>query len=205
MGSIPTIPTNIKLLQKNIIKSHLAYIIGVALGDGNLSNPNKRAVRLRITCDTKYQGIIKNIIKSLKIILPKNKISIVKRKGNCLDISCYSNKLESLLGWKVGLGSKYKQKVFVPKWIKTNKKFTLLCLKGLFETDGSIYLDRKYKMANFITVIPTLADDVMIMVKKIGFKPNIQFLHYNYKKTKITIRVSKNVENFINLTKIKKI
>jgi len=31
-----------------------AYIVGLALGDGNLSNPNGRAVRLRITCDKKY-------------------------------------------------------------------------------------------------------------------------------------------------------
>lgn len=192
------------MLAKNAVKNHLAYIIGVALGDGNLSNPNKRAVRLRITCDTKYKGIIENIIRSIKIIFPENKVSIVKRKGNCVDISCYSNKWEPLLGWKSNLGSKYNQKVSVPKWIKTNKKFIPLCLKGLFETDGSIYLDRKYKMANFVTVIPTLADDVATMIKKIGFNPNIQSLHYNYKKTKITIRISKNVEKFIGLTKIRK-
>lgn len=190
---------------KNVIKKHLTYVIGVALGDGNLSNPNKRAVRLRITCDTKYKKIIENIIKSIKIILPKNKVSIVKREKNYIDISCYSNKWESLLGWKVGLGSKYKQKISVPKWIINNKKFTLLCLRGLLETDGSIYLDRKYKMANFVTIIPSLAADVMTMIEKIGFKPNIQFFYYNYKRTKITIRVSKDVENFINLTKVKKI
>ena len=73
------------MTSKNNTKNHLSYIIGVALGDGNLSNPNKRAVRLRITCDTKYQGIIKNIIKSIKIILPKNKVSIVKREKNYID------------------------------------------------------------------------------------------------------------------------
>jgi hypothetical protein len=28
-----------------------AYVIGLAIGDGNLSNPSGRAVRLRITCD----------------------------------------------------------------------------------------------------------------------------------------------------------
>jgi len=38
-----------------------AYLIGVALGDGNLSNPNGRAVRLRITCDTKYPALIAKI------------------------------------------------------------------------------------------------------------------------------------------------
>jgi hypothetical protein len=36
-----------------------AYVLGLAIGDGNLSNPNGRAVRLRITCDTKYPILIK--------------------------------------------------------------------------------------------------------------------------------------------------
>lgn len=59
-------------------------------------------------------------------------------------------------------------------------------------------------MANFVTVIPSLADNVMAMIEKIGFKPNIQVFHYSYKKSKITIRISKNVEKFISLTKINK-
>jgi DNA-binding transcriptional regulator WhiA len=193
------------MLFKKTEKNHLAYIIGAALGDGNLSNPNKRAVRLRITCDNKYKGIIAKIIYSIQIILPKNKISIVKRKDDCIDISCYSNKWESLLGWKADSGSKYHQNVSVPKWIKTNKKFTLLCLKGLFETDGSVYMDRKYKMTSFVTIIPALADDVITMINKIGYKCNVQYLHYDYKKTRITIRVSKDAEDFIKITKIKKI
>ena len=50
-----------KMTHKNLVKNNLAYIIGIALGDGNLSNPNKRAVRLRITCDTGYPGLIENI------------------------------------------------------------------------------------------------------------------------------------------------
>lgn len=35
-----------------------AYVIGVAIGDGNLSNPNGRAVRLRVTWDTKYPALL---------------------------------------------------------------------------------------------------------------------------------------------------
>ena len=59
-------------------------------------------------------------------------------------------------------------------------------------------------MVNFVTVIPTLAEDVSAMIKKIGFKPNIQSLDYSYKKTRIIIRISKNAEKFISLTKINK-
>ena len=185
-------------------KNHLAYIIGIALGDGNLSNPNGRAVRLRITCDKKYENIIKNIISSLNIILPKNKISIINRGDNCVDISCYSNKLEEYLGWKANDGSKYNQKVSVPDWIKFEEDFTLKCLRGLFETDGSIYFDRKYVMVNFVTIIPNLHKDVVEMIKEIGFKPNIQIHRQLNRKDKYTIRITKNAKDFIELVGINK-
>lgn len=185
-------------------KTNLAYLIGVAMGDGNLSNPNGKAVRLRITCDTKYPKLIDRIISSLKESLPKNKISIIKRQRGCVDISCYSNSLENLLGWKSNDGPKEKQEISVHLWIQNNKKYTLLCLKGLFETDGSVYTDRKYKMVNFVTIIPSLANDVVHMIEKIGFKPNMQILKQANGKTKHTIRIFRNVENFIMLVDIDK-
>lgn len=188
-------PTKIKLSKMD--KKILAYIIGVAIGDGNLSNPNDRAVRLRISCDNNYPKLIERIIIAIKKILPLNKVSIIKRKRNCSDISCYSNKWEGFLGWKAKGGSKFKQKISIPVWIKSENKFIIPCLKGLFETDGSVYIDRKYKMANFVTLIPTVAKDVFAMIEKIGFQPNIQKLKTVNGKIKYTIRISKNTEKFI--------
>jgi intein/homing endonuclease len=177
-------------------KDNLAYVIGVAIGDGNLSNPNGRAVRLRVSCDLKYKNIIISISRAIQKLLPNNKVSLVNHGKNCIDISCYSNKWEDLLGWKAKSGSKYKQKVSVPGWIKANKEYTNHCLRGLFETDGCVYKDRGYIMANFVTIIPNLANDVIEMIKNLGFAPRI------YKITtkpidRYTIRISKNAELFI--------
>lgn len=174
------------------------------MGDGNLSNPNGRAVRLRITCDKKYKKLSNKITLSLQKLLPNNKIGIVKRKDNCLDISCYSNKLENFLGWSAKGGSKEKQEISIPDWIKRDRKYAISCLRGLFETDGSIYTDRKYLMANFVTIIPTLAKDVMEIIISLGFKPNMQLRKEQNGKIKHTIRISKNTEQFINLVKIEK-
>src|SRR5258708_4597734 len=121
-----------------------AYVIGVAIGDGNLSNPNGRAVRLRITCDNKYPKLQTRILESLKELLPENKVSEYNRKKNCTDIYCYSNKLEDILGWKALSGPKYKQRVRVPSWIFNNPEWIKRCLRGLIETDGCVYVDRKY-------------------------------------------------------------
>jgi hypothetical protein len=177
-------------------KSNLAYVIGVAIGDGNLSNPNGRATRLRITCDLRYKKLIKKIIFSIKKLLPDNKVSIVKRATTYCDISCYSNKWETWLGWKAKEGSKYKQNISVPKWIKQNKDYSIDCLRGLLETDGSIYIDRGYKMVNFVTIISALSKDVVKMVTNLGFKVNSYKLR-SKTKTRYNVRISKDVDNFI--------
>jgi DNA-binding transcriptional regulator WhiA len=199
-GSSPSSGTDYNFLK------YLAYIIGVAIGDGNLSNPNGRSVRLRISCDTKYPEIIKEISSSLKVILPENKVSLVKKKCNCVDISCYSRYWEKWLGWKHNKGPKYEQSIKIPKWIKNNSEYSESCLKGLFQTDGCIYFDRGYIMVNFVTTIQGLDDEVVRMITKLGFKPKLYTLDVrdNMRHKKYTVRISKNVMNFIkaiNLTK----
>ncbi len=169
----------------------------MALGDGNLSNPNGRAIRLRITCDKKYPLIIKNIIRNLEIIFPKNKVSTIK-KGNALDISVYSNDLEKILEWKAKGGSKIAQKVSIPNWIKKDVLYRKECLRGLFQTDGSLYKDREYLMANFTSVCYTLILDVRDILKEIGFETPIRKV-VDRGKTKYIIRISKNVKKFIRI------
>lgn len=190
-------------MQNIYFKKNLAYVIGLALGDGNLSNPNGRAVRLRITCDTKYKNLIKDFCSSIQKLLPENKVSIVKRAKTFCDISCYSNKWENWLGWRVGKGSKYEQKISVPEWIKQNKKFSIECLRGLMQTDGCVYIDRGYKMIGFVTIVPTLANDVISMIIKLGFKVNIYKIKTKT-KARYNIRISKDAEKFIRTLELRK-
>ena len=183
-------------------KKSIAYIIGIALGDGNLSNPNGRAIRLRITCDKKYPLLIINIIKNLETIFHKNKVSIIN-KGNALDISVYSNDLEEMLGWKAKGGSKIIQKVNVPGWVRENTTYTKECLRGLFQTDGSIYFDRGYKMINFTSACYNLIKDVEEILKSIGFEVKTRKI-IDKGKTKYIIRISKNSELFIKTINLHK-
>ena len=181
-----------------------AYVVGVALGDGNLSNPNGRAVRLRITCDSKYPYLISKIEKSIKKIAPLNKVSRINRADMAVDISCYSNDWERVLGWKAKGGSKMNQKVSVPSWIFKNKDYIKACLRGLFETDGSVYKDRKYLTVNFVTEIPTLAQSVKEMITLIGHTASVQKLTLPGGKSKFTFRIHRKAFNFINQLNIEK-
>ena len=209
-GSSPSSPTTLKTCGFSSMttrqKQALAYIVGVALGDGNLSNPNGRAVRLRVTCDTSYPLLIKHIQKELSILLPKNKISIVPRTKSYLDVSCYSNLFEEWLGWQAGAGPKHKQLVLIPSWIKRSKVYTRLCLRGLFETDGSVYYDRGYLMANFTTIISTLSRDVVDMIHSLGFISHTYTTIYatTNQHPKFVTRISKNSQLFIKAISLKK-
>lgn len=176
----------------------LAYVVGVALGDGNLSI-NGRAIRLRISCDAKYPELAAKIRQALNELLPHNRVSTVPKTSRCFDISCHSKHWETLLGWHVGYGSKIDQQVCVPGWIKSNRSYLTSCLRGLLETDGSLY-DRGYPMVMFVTAIPVLAQDVLEMISSLGYYPRIYRIMNEKRKAPIYhVRLSKRVKEFLSL------
>lgn len=186
------------------LNPHLqAYVIGVAIGDGNLSNPNGRAVRLRITCDKKYPALIARVRAALQQLLPKNKVSLVPSRGNYVNVSVYSNHLEGLLGWSASGGSKHHQCVQVPRWICENRSLSIHCLRGLIETDGAIYFDRGYPMVIFSTVIPELAQQVDAMLRNLGFAPRLYRGRRSLRNpsVKYQVRLSRRVPAFLKLVR----
>lgn len=201
MGSTPT-PGTILMIPKLISqdKTLRAYVVGLALGDGNLSNPNGRAQRLRISCDTRYPQLASTIAKSIQLLLPQNRVSFVNRRGkNCVDVSCYSNHWEDLLGWRAGNGSKREQRVSVPRWIFEEESYKTACLRGLLETDGTIYSDRGYRMVMFCTTTPELATDVDELIRSLGFFPRTCKINRNSPcHTTYHVRLSKRVMEFLS-------
>lgn len=180
-----------------------AYVVGVAIGDGNLSNPNGRAVRLRITCDTRYPALIAKIRCALERLLPDNKVSVVASSGKYVNVSVYSNRLEALLGWRAAGGSKSSQCVLVPDWILETRLLTVHCLQGLIETDGAVYFDRGYPMVGFSTVMPALAQQVETMMRSLGFRPRLyRILQDRGKESfKYHVRLSRDVRAFLDLVR----
>jgi hypothetical protein len=180
-----------------------AYVIGVAIGDGNLSNPNGRAVRLRTTCDTKYPLLIAKIRSALERLLRRNKVTVVACRQKCVNVSVYSNQLEALLGWRALGGSKQRQNVLVPEWICGDRALSIHCLRGLIETDGCVYLDRGYQMVSFSTVIPGLAQQVDEMVRSLGFRPRLYRIRQCPGKAsfKYQVRLSREVRAFLDLVR----
>lgn len=193
-------PVGSRALQLHGDSELQAYVMGIAIGDGNLSNPNGRAVRLRITCDTRYPALIAKIRAALEKLLPRNKVSLVTCRRNCINVSVYSNQLEKLLGWRALGGSKRRQNVLVPKWICEDRSLSVHCLRGLIETDGAVYLDRGYQMVIFSTVMPGLAQQVDAMMQSLGFRPRVYRIRQCPQKAsfKYHVRLSRDVRAFLD-------
>lgn len=176
-------------------KSTLAYIIGCSLGDGNLSSPNGRVPRLRITCDSKYPQLADEISKGLRALFPRNKVSVVLRRNErCFDMSVYSKALEIYMPWKAGFGSKIEQQAHVPEWIMEDRLFIQSCLRGLIQTDGCIYNDRGYMMVNFVNNCFLLAADAYRMLISLGYRPRLNRLRLSNGTFKYTVKVARKSE-----------
>lgn len=77
-------------------------------------------------------------------------------------------------------------------------------LRGLIQTDGSIYKDRSYTMVNFTSIIEPLADDVLTLMMLLGFKPTKSKTVQKSGKVKFTVRLARDVSHFLELTGIQK-
>lgn len=174
----------------DLMRQKLAYLIGIALGDGNLSNPNGRAVRLRITCFSGYPRITKEITETMHLLFPRNKVSIVLRGVHYFDISVYSNELVEWMPWKADGGSKLKQHAHVPDWILDEPAYARECLRGLIQSDGCIYTDRGYHMVNFVNACHELATDVHRILEQHGYRPTFHKIN-NGGHTKYSVRVAR--------------
>lgn len=158
-------------LYKGLLKGeNLAELIGIVLGDGNLYK-HPRTENLRIICDSRDTGYIRHIVNLVEKIFFK-KPSVIKRKNeNATVVSLYQCKISARL--KLGVGNKIKNNVGIPSWITSDKRFMLMCLKGLFETDGCFVEDK----GNYTQIIEfknncrRLRDDVYAILLKFGFNP----------------------------------
>jgi hypothetical protein len=105
------------------------------LGDGYISRAG-RSWRLRIACDTKYPAIINRCREAIDAILPIQRAALVKRRGNCVEVSLYSNRWPSLFP-QHGPGRKHNRRIALEPWQqeivdRQTEEFVM----GLIHSDG---------------------------------------------------------------------
>lgn len=113
------------------------YLLGLYLGDGNISKPTAhRVYRLRIALDQKYPDIIQACVDALEVLLPDNRIGTVPADG-CTHVSCYYNHWPALFP-QHGEGPKHLRPIVLTEWQERfATTYPLELFRGLYHSDGS--------------------------------------------------------------------
>ncbi|MHB8155599.1 MAG: hypothetical protein ACYDFR_06095, partial [Candidatus Omnitrophota bacterium] len=116
----------------------LAEFLGIALGDGGITN-HQITISLNSKTEVVYADFIKKLIFDLFGIHSTIKTG---RDNSIRVIATGRNLVDFLLSRGLKIGNKIKQQIGVPRWILRNKLFMKSCLKGLIDTDGGIYFHK---------------------------------------------------------------
>lgn len=164
-----------------------AELVGLSFGDGGLTyrkgkNRTKFQLRGHLVEDREHYDnyIIPLFNREVMFPIFGRKVGIVFNKSkNFYGLAVESVKIEKYLNY-LGIPSGVKNELFIPEWIKNNKKYILRFLRGFLDTDGSISCQRNYSIKNnkFHTQIriylsncsENLITEIYQLLKKIGFK-----------------------------------
>lgn len=156
----------------------LAEFVGIMLGDGNIF-VNKDVAQIRIAGDPQSEmdfmlNFIKPLIADLFKIVPR--VVFHKTKNEMFIAIENRNLVEFLLSIGLAQGNKIKNQVSIPSWIRKDKTLLKACLRGLIDTDGSVFRMSKKDFDNprisFKSNNRRLLEDVRNSLIELGFHPS---------------------------------
>lgn len=187
---------------KSIVKppksENLSELCGIILGDGGMSK-NQLTITLHHIDDKDYSKFVIKLIKKLFKINP----SIYHDITNSVNDIVVSrvNLIKFLISLGLVTGNKIKQQVDIPNWIKRNNKFSIACVRGLVDTDGSVFIHKykvnniwyKYKKISFVSFSKPLINSVFKIFEHNRIKSRI------YKNKDIRIDSIKDVKSYFKI------
>ncbi len=189
-----------------------AEFVGIMLGDGTLyNNGNVVSVSLNGVDEEDYVKYVKklmsDIFKNFEIheIWERNKGQKYKHKKG-LELSIFSQAIHySLVSIDLVPGDKVVNQVKIPDWIYKRDSFKIACLKGLFDTDGSIFINKRSRsfVLNFTSGSKPLVQDFYKLCISLNIKP-ISKVYDGLNKSKVEINKRELISNFLNILKPEK-
>lgn len=171
----------------------LAEFFGILLGDGGVE---KYFIRIYLNMKAD-KGYAPNVLKLIQYSLPQIKVSLFLRQKRGTEEIQISSK--DACDYLRSIGFDPKNRI-VPDWIIKNKEFTKACIRGLFDTEGSIgikYFNGKngiytYQQLTFTNKNVGLLSFIEKGLKKLGFSPT------KNSKANIYISNKKDIEKYFN-------
>lgn len=125
-------------------ENKLPEVVGIIFGDGNIksfkSDDGSTSYSVRIVGDSRYdyiEGYVKELFEEVFGLEGK-----IKREDdeNTVRLKFHSKKLvDFLISKGLKKGDKIRNNITIPDWIKKNNDFLKRFIRGLFDTDGSVY------------------------------------------------------------------
>lgn len=166
-------------ISKPKLGHELAEFIGISMGDGSISD-YQVSISLNDEDDIEFIGYVAKVSESLFGIQP----FIQKRKGSkCSCVVLSSIELvEFLVDLGLPKGDKIRAKLDIPDWILSDLDLSRACVRGLFDTDGSIFLEKHtingkkyaYPRMSFVSASEELRESVYQVYVDLGFNPKIR-------------------------------
>jgi DNA-binding transcriptional regulator WhiA len=172
-----------KSVKKPRMNKELAEILGIINGDGHLSKNGKELCIVGSSLESDY-------LEYAKALFERNfelKFTTIPVQ-NTLKIRVYSIKLVKILNCVYGLPlGKKTGKLKIPKQLFKSKRLLSSYIRGLFDTDGTIYTRRK---KDIVVEIVSADSNYLNQIKRVLFLLNISSgvsgKHlYIYKKSEI--------------------
>lgn len=149
----------------------LAEILGVLNGDGHISNYKYEICIVLDSREKEYHNYIKNLFYEV-FGAP---LTFIHQRGNAIKLRIYSIDIFNFLTKKVGLPKgKKKGCLRIPSLILSSHSFLINYFRGLFDTDGTIYLRRKKEpVIEISSVDKAYLHQIKNQLLYLGFKAGI--------------------------------
>jgi len=195
--------------EKRITKlertNDFAEFVGMILGDGHIKDmsyvEDEKYVTnyiLEFTFHQDDKEIINRAIKLFERCVGRTPTVSHNKNNKGVKVRLYSKDLVDLLK-KHGIrpGNKTERQVSVPEWVKEDRNFQKHCLKGLTDTDGTIYVRGKEKatVVQFKNASEPLLNDFDEMCENLG----IRCSKGGYRTVQVAAK--EEVDRFIRLIK----
>lgn len=151
----------------------LAEFIGIMIGDGSVGQ-YQISITLNRVDDAAYAVAVVRLIEELFGVIPRCRN---RKQNGCVVIEVSSVDLVKFLVSKgLPVGDKLQHGIRIPPWITNNREYVSRCLRGMFDTDGSIFQEKHcikgrvyaYPRMMFVSASETLLDDALQALSKLG-------------------------------------
>jgi len=179
----------------------LAEIIGIVLGDGGMYFSEEKRNYETLVCFNKLEASYRDAVKLLlEAYFLNYKFFIYEAPSEFLVKNGSSFIPKYLVEAGLRLGNKTENEIAIPVWVFGNKGYVIACVRGIFDTDGSVYCKyAHYAQVQFKFASRVTLESVRAAVESLGFHPTKAIQDYGFKKHlswKFYLSQQKEIENF---------